>query len=122
MVYGAKSNPAETMINEAIDADIAEQEIAIEQGWRSVDAADNALARYTQTYGSVPAARETVRSLMLAQAGGEYRKALLDQIPADWQPFHYARIGVGFAPTGTDDGWDGFWVVFFSAWPQGMPY
>mgnify|MGYP001611263779 FL=1 len=48
--------------------------------------------------------------------GGDHRRALLDQMPTDAVPFHYARIGVGFAAT-SDDTWDGFWVVWVTESP-----
>lgn len=84
-IWGAPSNAAKEMIDDAIERDIAEQQMAIEQAQWRASAADNALARYAETYGSIPAAREAVKAAMYAQAEGEYRSALLARGVAEEQ-------------------------------------
>jgi hypothetical protein len=52
----------------------------------------------------------------LMYSGGDHRRVLLDQLPTNALPFHYARIGVGFAVT-DDEAHDGIWVVVVSEAP-----
>jgi hypothetical protein len=91
-IWGAPSNAAKEMIDDAIERDIAEQQMAIEQAQWKASAADNALARYAETYGSVPAAREAVKAAMYSQAEGEYRSALLARGVAEEQVMADATV------------------------------